>query len=136
VSHPSPPHPHSRGSGASSPALLPNLPATEHRPFSPAPPDLLRFILDPRVATWAKVLAALGLVYALVPLDLVPDLVPLLGWLDDAGVLSLGMFLLARAWSRYRATAPASAPRAPEAPAAAGEPRSVVLTAGTDVTPE
>ncbi|HOU89800.1 MAG TPA: DUF1232 domain-containing protein [Polyangiaceae bacterium] len=85
------------------------------------------------MATWAKVLAAFGLVYALVPLDLVPDLVPTLGWLDDAGVLSLAMFLLARAWSRYRATVPVAPTGVGGAPAAAVDPGSVVVTVGTDV---
>ncbi len=133
MSHPSPPHPHSWGSGAPSPALLPNPPVAEHRHSPPAPPDLLRFILDPRVATWAKILAALSLAYAIVPIDLIPDLVPILGWLDDAGILTVAMVLLTRAWSQYRASAPAGPGPAASAPAAAGDSRSVVPTADTTV---
>jgi len=79
------------------------------------------------------VLAAFGLVYAIVPIDLIPDLVPILGWLDDAGLLTLAMVLLARAWGHYRAPVAAGPVGAAGAPTAAGEARSVVVTVGTDV---
>jgi uncharacterized membrane protein YkvA (DUF1232 family) len=92
----------------------------------------VRFLLDPRVAPWAKVLAALALVYAIFPLDLVPDVVPVLGWLDDAGIVALGLYLLTRAWNQYRAAAAEAASPAPAEGAAV--PPTVVQTEGTDVT--
>jgi uncharacterized membrane protein YkvA (DUF1232 family) len=40
-------------------------------------------------ATWKRaVIGVLALLYVLSPLDLVPDWIPLVGWLDDIGVLA------------------------------------------------
>jgi uncharacterized membrane protein YkvA (DUF1232 family) len=51
---------------------------------------------DPRVPRRVRVLA-LGIVaYALSPIDLIPDFVPILGYLDDLVVLPLGICLLIR----------------------------------------
>lgn len=33
----------------------------------------------------------LALIYLVVPTDAIPDIVPVLGWLDDAGILGLGL---------------------------------------------
>jgi uncharacterized membrane protein YkvA (DUF1232 family) len=44
----------------------------------------------------AKVLAALVLAYAFSPIDLIPDFVPILGYLDDLVLLPLGIYLLLR----------------------------------------
>lgn len=138
MSHPSPPHPHSRSRRAPSPALRSASGAAGHRQLSPAPADLLRFVLDPRVAVGPKLLGVLALLYAVVPLDLVPDLLPVVGWLDDVGLLAVGFYLLARAWGRYRdeaTRAGASEASAPpdERPDVSGAP-SLVETEGTDVT--
>ena len=42
---------------------------------------------DPRTPWYAKALAICVAGYALSPIDLIPDIVPLVGWLDDVGVL-------------------------------------------------
>lgn len=44
----------------------------------------------------AKVLAGLVLAYAFSPIDLIPDFVPILGYLDDLVLLPLGIYLLLR----------------------------------------
>jgi uncharacterized membrane protein YkvA (DUF1232 family) len=46
------------------------------------------YLSDPKVAFWKKTLGLLALAYALFPFDGVPDAIPVLGWLDDAGVLA------------------------------------------------
>lgn len=43
---------------------------------------------------YAKVLAALVMAYALSPIDLIPDFIPVLGILDDLILLPLGIALL------------------------------------------
>ena len=51
---------------------------------------------DPRVPRAARVLIALTLAYALSPIDLIPDVVPVLGLLDDLLVVPLGLWLALR----------------------------------------
>jgi uncharacterized membrane protein YkvA (DUF1232 family) len=38
---------------------------------------------------WKRVIIALlAIIYVLSPLDLIPDVIPVVGWLDDLGVLA------------------------------------------------
>jgi uncharacterized membrane protein YkvA (DUF1232 family) len=47
------------------------------------------FFGDPSVSIFHKGVGILALVYVLSPIDLIPDAIPLLGWLDDIGVVAL-----------------------------------------------
>ena len=47
-----------------------------------------------RTPRWSKAAFVLALLYVVSPVDLVPDIVPVLGWLDDVGVLGLATTLL------------------------------------------
>ena len=49
---------------------------------------------DPRVPWYAKVLAATVAAYALSPIDLIPDFIPVLGYLDDLVLVPLGILLV------------------------------------------
>lgn len=49
---------------------------------------------DPRVPWYAKALAMAVAAYALSPIDLVPDFVPVLGYLDDLVIVPLGILLV------------------------------------------
>lgn len=51
---------------------------------------------DPRVPWPAKLLAALVAGYAFSPIDLIPDFIPVLGLLDDAILLPLGILAVVR----------------------------------------
>jgi uncharacterized membrane protein YkvA (DUF1232 family) len=51
---------------------------------------------DPRTPWHAKALALVVAAYALSPIDLIPDVVPVLGYLDDAILLPLGVMLAIR----------------------------------------
>lgn len=51
---------------------------------------------DPRVPWYAKVVAALVAAYALSPIDLIPDFVPVLGCLDDLLIVPAGILLAVR----------------------------------------
>jgi uncharacterized membrane protein YkvA (DUF1232 family) len=51
---------------------------------------------DPRVPWYAKALAAMVAGYALSPIDLIPDFVPVVGYLDDVILVPLGILLVVR----------------------------------------
>lgn len=51
---------------------------------------------DPRVPWLAKTLAIAVTAYALSPIDLIPDFVPVLGYLDDILIVPLGIWLVVR----------------------------------------
>jgi uncharacterized membrane protein YkvA (DUF1232 family) len=51
---------------------------------------------EPRVPFYAKVVPVLALLYVASPLDLIPDVMPLVGQLDDLGILVLSMKLFLR----------------------------------------
>jgi uncharacterized membrane protein YkvA (DUF1232 family) len=51
---------------------------------------------DPRVPWYAKALAVAVAGYALSPIDLIPDFVPVLGYLDDVILVPLGILLAIR----------------------------------------
>lgn len=51
---------------------------------------------DPRVPWYAKAVAAVVVAYALSPIDLIPDFIPIIGYLDDLIVLPLGLMIVVR----------------------------------------
>jgi uncharacterized membrane protein YkvA (DUF1232 family) len=51
---------------------------------------------DPRVPWYAKVLVVLVVAYAVSPIDLIPDFIPVLGYLDDLLLVPLGIALAVR----------------------------------------
>ena len=51
---------------------------------------------DRRTPWYAKLLAGAVVAYALSPIDLIPDFVPVLGYLDDLILLPLGILLAVR----------------------------------------
>ncbi|MFQ5683775.1 MAG: YkvA family protein [Candidatus Binatia bacterium] len=48
---------------------------------------------DPRVPLLPKLVVALVVAYALSPIDLIPDFIPIIGFLDDFVLLPLGIWL-------------------------------------------
>jgi uncharacterized membrane protein YkvA (DUF1232 family) len=71
---------------------------------------------DPRVPWYAKILAVAVAAYALSPIDLIPDFIPVIGYLDDLVIVPLGIWLVVSlipgdvmAECRAKATRPGSA---------------------------
>ena len=51
---------------------------------------------DPRVPWYARLWAACVVAYAFSPIDLIPDFIPVLGYLDDLLIVPLGIALALR----------------------------------------
>lgn len=51
---------------------------------------------DPRVPWYAKAAAGAVAAYALSPIDLIPDFIPIVGYLDDLIIVPLGILLALR----------------------------------------
>jgi len=51
---------------------------------------------DPRTPWYAKAVAFLTIAYAFSPIDLIPDFVPILGYLDDLFIVPAGIALAVR----------------------------------------
>jgi uncharacterized membrane protein YkvA (DUF1232 family) len=51
---------------------------------------------DPRVPMTARIFAACVVGYAFSPIDLIPDFIPVLGYLDDLVIVPLGIWLALR----------------------------------------
>lgn len=60
---------------------------------------LRAFFKDPNVALWRKLLVVGAVLYAIVPTDAIPDVIPVVGWLDDIGVLGIAV---AAAWREVK----------------------------------
>lgn len=73
-------------------------------------------VRDPRTPFFAKLVGVLVAAYALSPIDLIPDFMPVLGLLDDVVLIPAGVWLFARLvppalLAEHRATAEAAAAR-------------------------
>ena len=65
---------------------------------------------DPRTPWFAKVLAMVVAAYAVSPIDLIPDFIPVLGYVDDIIIVPLGILLVVKlippeVMNEHRATA-------------------------------
>jgi uncharacterized membrane protein YkvA (DUF1232 family) len=79
---------------------------------------------DPRVPWYAKALALAVAAYALSPIDLIPDFIPVIGYLDDLIIVPLGILAVVKLvphdlMAEFRA----------EAERRAGAPRSLAAAA-------
>ncbi|MBK7865004.1 MAG: DUF1232 domain-containing protein [Archangiaceae bacterium] len=59
------------------------------------------FLKDSSVAKWRKALLLGAIAYAVFPFDAIPDTIPLLGWLDDLGFLSIAVAAVWRDVKRH-----------------------------------
>lgn len=71
---------------------------------------------DPRTPWYARALAIAVAAYALSPIDLIPDFIPVLGYLDDLILVPVGLWLVlklipAEVLADHRAAAEAAAAR-------------------------
>jgi uncharacterized membrane protein YkvA (DUF1232 family) len=57
---------------------------------------LWRYVRDGRVPLWRKLVGVAAVAYLIWPFDLIPDFIPVIGYLDDAGVLTAAALFLVR----------------------------------------
>jgi uncharacterized membrane protein YkvA (DUF1232 family) len=62
----------------------------------------VRYFRDGRVPLWRRLAGVLAVLYFLSPVDALPDFLPILGWLDDIGVLSATALFLLREVQRWQ----------------------------------
>jgi len=67
------------------------------------PRAFLRFLSDKQAPLLPRLLALFAVLYVIMPIDLVPDAIPFLGWLDDIGVVALVLGWTARRAAEYQA---------------------------------
>lgn len=72
-------------------------------------PGIARFFRDREASLAGKAFVLLTIAYVVFPADAVPDVLPIVGWLDDIGLAGVAFTYLHRVSSRYRI-----APKAPE----------------------
>jgi uncharacterized membrane protein YkvA (DUF1232 family) len=95
-------------------------------------------IRHPETPAKAKLVAMLAVLYVISPIDLIPDVIPVIGWLDDVGVVTLLLsiaykFLPRELYGSLRATVYGESPR----PASEREPpRNKREPLIIDVTPQ
>lgn len=53
------------------------------------PRAFLRFLRNPDESLLRRAVALAAVLYVVLPIDLIPDAIPVLGWLDDIGVVAL-----------------------------------------------
>jgi len=57
---------------------------------------MFKGLLDKRTPWPARLTGIVVLLYVVFPFDFIPDAFPVLGWLDDAAVAAIGLFIIAR----------------------------------------
>lgn len=72
-----------------------------NRSFTPNWLGLIRYMRDPKADWKPKLALALAVLYLVWPIDLFPDLAPIIGWLDDIGFTALAIAYLVGASNLY-----------------------------------
>ncbi len=73
-----------------------------------------QFLRDPRVPLRRKLVASLPFLYILLPFDLRPDWIPIIGWFDDVIALGIGITVLWWLTRGYRRKSPETKPPSEE----------------------
>jgi uncharacterized membrane protein YkvA (DUF1232 family) len=62
---------------------------------------IVDFMLDGKAPIGPKLFIILAIVYIISPADVLPDVFPIIGWIDDLGLTGIAIFILSRAVNRY-----------------------------------
>lgn len=62
----------------------------------------VRFFRDREASLLGKLFVLATIAYVVWPIDLIPDVAPVVGWLDDLGLATVALFYLTRVAKKYR----------------------------------
>jgi len=65
--------------------------------------DVALYLRDGAVPWWKKGVGIFAALYVVCPLDLIPDWIPMIGWLDDLGVLGICAWYFVRQVKKHAA---------------------------------
>jgi len=65
------------------------------------PSAFVRFLRDGRAPLLPRLLALFAVLYVIMPFDAIPDAIPILGWLDDVGVVAVIVAWTAKRVAEY-----------------------------------
>lgn len=65
------------------------------------PTAFLRFLGDRNAPVLPRLFALFAVLYVVMPADLIPDVIPILGWLDDIGIITLAVAWTAQQVAKY-----------------------------------
>ena len=65
------------------------------------PRALFRFLGDPNAPKLWQLIAVLTIAYVVMPIDAIPDVIPIVGWLDDLGIVGLAIAFTASQAAKY-----------------------------------
>jgi uncharacterized membrane protein YkvA (DUF1232 family) len=62
---------------------------------------MYNYMMDPFVSWYRKAIVVFGLIYFISPIDVIPDIAPLFGYMDDMGVIAAILKYLGHELSSY-----------------------------------
>lgn len=62
---------------------------------------IIPMLKDKEVAWWKKAILIAGVIYLILPVDLIPPLVPVFGWLDDFLIWIAILYFMGKELDRY-----------------------------------
>jgi uncharacterized membrane protein YkvA (DUF1232 family) len=72
-----------------------------HKSFTPNWLGFVRFLRDPNADWKPKLALGIAILYLVWPIDLIPDIAPIIGWLDDIGISALAIAYVIYASNLY-----------------------------------
>jgi len=82
--------------------------------FPLSPRKIFRYLKSSDVPKAPKLLMLLAIIYLIMPVDLIPDIAPIIGWIDDAGIMSLTLAWLGRSIHQYELGQPSISMKSPD----------------------
>lgn len=65
------------------------------------PSALLHLLFDAKAPRVAQLFAWAAIFYLVMPVDLIPDVIPIIGWLDDLGIVAATLAFVGRAAAKH-----------------------------------